>query len=386
MKYYWIGFLMSSLLFVSCIKDEPKNSECDILNVWVEGETYKDCFYQPETDMRKNDVLFTTKEIVFTVKSMISLPKIPLHFTLTPGATIEPANGSEQDFSKGPVTYTVTSEDGEWHRQYKVEFREAELPTLKYDFENYEVLNVDMLFFKYSYYKWFEKDENGKRKDIWATGNQGFGMGNSNLGPDEYPTVPEKNGYDGSCVRMETKDAGLMAAALKKYIVFCFFFSGEFDANLAMTSSLQSTLMGTNHAFPQEPVKVTGYYKYRPGAEFKNEKNEVVPGVVDEGDIYAVLYRNQDENGNSVVLDGSNVLTSKYIVSKAQVKTLPPTDEWKPFEMFFDDVAPVDQDVLDNFGYNLALVFSSSKRGAEFCGAVGSTLYIDKVVVSLERE
>ena len=83
---------------------------------------------------------------------------------------------------------------------------------------------------------------------------------------------------------------------------------------------------------------------------------------------------------------GSNVLTSKYIVSKAQVKTLPPTDEWKPFEMFFDDVAPVDQDVLDNFGYNLALVFSSSKRGAEFCGAVGSTLYIDKVVVSLERE
>ena len=24
MKYYWIGFLMSSLLFVSCIKDEPK--------------------------------------------------------------------------------------------------------------------------------------------------------------------------------------------------------------------------------------------------------------------------------------------------------------------------------------------------------------------------
>ena len=176
---------MSSLLLVSCIKDEPKNSECDILNVWVEGEAYKDCFYQPETDMRKNDLLFSTKEIVFTVKSMISLPKIPLHFTLTPGATIEPANGSEQDFSKGPVTYTVTSEDGAWHRQYKVEFKEAELPTLKYDFENYETLDVNMLIFKYSYYSWFEMDENGNRKNIWATGNQGFGMGNSNLTPDE---------------------------------------------------------------------------------------------------------------------------------------------------------------------------------------------------------
>ena len=386
MKYYWFGFLMSSLLLVSCIKDEPKNSECDILNVWVEGEAYKDCFYQPETDMRKNDLLFSTKEIVFTVKSMISLPKIPLHFTLTPGATIEPANGSEQDFSKGPVTYTVTSEDGEWHRQYKVEFKEADLPTLKYDFENYETLDVNMLIFKYSYYSWFEMDENGNRKNIWATGNQGFGMGNSNLKAEEYPTVPDKNGYEGACVRMETKSAGAMAAALKKYIAAGNLFIGEFDVNNALKSSLESTLMGKNNPFPQEPVKVTGYYKYRPGAEFRNEKNEVVPGVVDEGDIYAVLYRNKDAEGNPVVLDGGNVLTSKYIVSKAQVKSLPATDEWKPFEMFFEDVAPVDQQILDNYGYNLALVFSSSKRGAEFCGAIGSTLYIDKVAISLEKE
>ena len=111
----------------------------------------------------------------------------------------------------------------------------------------------------------------------------------------------------------------------------------------------------------------------------------MVPGVVDEGDIYAVLYRNKDAEGNPVVLDGGNVLTSKYIVSKAQVKSLPATDEWKPFEMFFEDVAPVDQQILDNYGYNLALVFSSSKRGAEFCGAIGSTLYIDEVELSFKE-
>jgi hypothetical protein len=349
-------------------------------------DQFKDCFFQPETDMRKENLVLSNDKIVFTVKSILSLPSIPLHFTLTPGATIEPANGSVQDFSKGPVTYTVTSEDGQWHRQYQVEFKEPELPTLEYNFENFETNEVDMWIMKYSYYSWYEKDENGNKKSIWATGNQGFGMGNSSLSADEYPTVPDKDGYDGYCVRMQTKSAGQMAAALKKYIAAGNLFIGEFDVNKALTSSLASTLMGKNNPFPQEPVKVTGYYKYRPGAEFRNEKNEVVPGVVDEGDIYAVLYRNQDANGNPVVLDGGNVLTSEYIVSKAQVKSLPATDEWKPFEMFFEDVAPLNEQILDKFGYNLALVFSSSKRGAEFCGAIGSTLYIDKVAISLEKE
>ena len=32
---------------------------------------------------------------------------------ITPGATIEPANGSVQDFTEGPVVYVVTSQDGE---------------------------------------------------------------------------------------------------------------------------------------------------------------------------------------------------------------------------------------------------------------------------------
>jgi len=49
-------------------------------------------------------------------------------------------------------------------------------------------------------------------------------------------------------------------------------------------------------------------------------------------------------------------------------------------------VAPIDDSTLEQFGYNLALVFSSSKNGAQFCGAVGSTLYVDKVVISLEKE
>lgn len=385
MKYYSLLFILFTLTLTSCIKDEPLNSECDILSVWIEGDQYKDCFYQPETDMRINEVLYSTNTITFTVKSMLSLPKIPLHFTITPGATIEPANGSEQDFSKGSVTYTVTSEDGSWKRQYNIIFREAELPTLKYDFENFELINFNNFLFKYSYYSWFEYDKSGNKVNLWATGNQGFGMGNSNLAPEAYPTVPVEEGYDGKCVKMQTLDAGPLASAIKKYIAAGNLFIGAFDMNQALTNSLGSTLMGKDNAFTEEPVKVTGYYKYQPGKEFRDGENKIVEKT-DEADAYAVLYRNIDEEGKPVVLDGGNVLTSKYIISKARVASLPQTNEWKPFEMFFEDVSPIDHTLLKNRGYNLALVFSSSKEGAKFCGAIGSTLYIDKVAISLEKE
>ena len=202
---------------------------------------------------------------------------------------------------------------------------------------------------------------------------------------------------------METLNAGKMAEAVHKYIAAGNLFIGAFDVNLALTNSLASTKMGKDNAFTEEPVKVTGYYKYQPGAEYRDAENNgyykyqpgaeyrdaennIVPNKTDEGDAYAVLYRNIDEEGNPVVLDGGNVLTSKYIVSKARVANLTPTNEWKPFEMFFEDVSPVDHTLLKNRGYNLALVFSSSKEGANFCGAIGSTLYIDKVVISLEKE
>ncbi len=385
MKYYPYYILLFVFLLTSCIKDEEANKECDILSAWVEGDQYKEWFYQPETDMRVNEVLYATNTITFTVKSMISLPKIPLHFNITPGATIQPANGSEQDFRNGPVTYTVTSQDGSWKREYKVIFREAEFPT-DYNFENFELTTYDLFIIKCSYYSWYEFDSKGNKINLWATGNQGFGMGNSNLKPEEYPTVPDANGYEGKCVKMQTLNAGKMAEAVHKYIAAGNLFIGAFDVNSALTNSLASTKMGNNYTFTTEPIKVTGYYKYQPGAEYRDAENNIVPNKTDEADAYAVLYRNIDEEGNPVVLDGGNVLNSKYVVSKARVESLPPTNDWKPFEMVFKDVAPINPDILSYRGYNLALVFSSSKEGANFCGAIGSTLYIDKVVISLEKE
>lgn len=385
MKKYLLLCLLSATLFGSCIKDEPQNSECDITSAWVEGLIYQPFFYQPKTDMRIDNVLTSQDHITFIVRRMNLMPKIPVHFQLTPGATISPENGSAQNFRKGPVVYTVTSEDGAWQRRYTVEFREAELPALEYHFENVDLKKEDFLIFNYQYYKWYETDEKGKRVDIWASGNQGFGMGNSSLKPEQYPTTPDEDGYKGRCVKLTTLNAGPLAEAVKKYIAAGNLFIGSFDVNRALTESLRSTLMGDGNAFSKEPVKVSGYYKYKPGDVFTDEENHPQPGMTDQADIYAVLYRNQDSNGNKVVLDGGNVLTSPYIVRRARMESLPATDQWTPFEMYFDEVAPIDYQLLEARGYNLALVFSSSKDGALFRGAVGSTLYIDEVTVSVEK-
>jgi hypothetical protein len=110
-----------------------------------------------------------------------------------------------------------------------------------------------------------------------------------------------------------------------------------------------------------------------------------VPDRTDEASIYAVYYRNEDADGNKIILHGDDVLTSPYIVRKAEMKTVPATDEWTYFEMDFEGAKP-DPQLMKNLGYNLTVVFSSSKDGASFEGAIGSELYVDEVEVLYTKE
>ena len=118
---------------------------------------------------------------------------------------------------------------------------------------------------------------------------------------------------------------------------------------------------------------------------FTDKDSKPVEGRIDEPSIYSVLYLNHDEQGNEIMLHGDDVLSSPYIVRKAQVASLPPTGEWQRFEMTFQGSDPIDYELLANRGYNLALVFSSSKTGDLFEGALGSTLYVDKVEITFNE-
>lgn len=369
------------MTLTSCIKDEPLNNECDITSAWVEGDEYKVYFDNP-TQMHVDNISSTEKEIVFTVRSTVSLSKqIPVNFTMTDGATIEPANGSMQDFTAGPVTYTVTSQDGQWKRQYTVVFKEPILPSYKFSFEHVETVESSN---KCSYHEFYEETEETGRQNIWASGNRGAQMTIAYASkPEAFPTYSTPDGYQGKGVCLQTISTGQLAAILKKPIAAGNLFLGKFLMDSVLVKPLRATQFGI--LINKEPVRLTGYYKYQPGKEFTDKDMKVVPGRVDEADIYAVFYRNKDSEGNDVWLYGDDVLTSPLIVSKAVVKSLPATNEWTRFEAFFEG-ADADPAIMAKNGYNLALVFSSSKAGATFEGAVGSVLYVDEVEVSFEKE
>ena len=61
--------------------------------------------------------------------------------------------------------------------------------------------------------------------------------------------------------------------------------------------------------------------------------------------------------------------------------------DWKDFYVPFKSVADkeFDYEKLMNNEYAIAIVASSSKNGAAFEGAVGSTLYIDEIEIVWEE-
>ena len=161
-------------------------------------------------------------------------------------------------------------------------------------------------------------------------------------------------------------------------------FLGAFDMSAALTDALKATMFGL--PFDKKPKTFSGYYKYQPGEKYQDKNQTIIEGKTDKASIYAILYLNHDENGNAVTLDGNNAQTSPLIVATAIVNNIPPTDNWTQFKEDFRFIQSFSQDILENRGYSLAIVFSSSADGDFFQGAIGSTLCIDNVRIVCETE
>lgn len=163
---------------------------------------------------------------------------------------------------------------------------------------------------------------------------------------------------------------------------------GRFVVEHVLSDALKATQFGIPNS--KEPVRITGWYKYKPGEKFTDKNMKVYPDRQDEASIYAVYYRNTDSKGESYTLDGhaledlDKLLDNPQVYKVARVASLPPTDTWTVWEMFFEG-RDAPNDIVAGQGFNLALVFSSSKMGAQFEGAIGSTLYIDEVEVLYEK-
>ncbi len=375
MKIFRILLALSVCLSaVSCIKDEPRNSECDIVSVSL-----------PDGVLNRAPVISNDKIILY-VRNDVSLFSLAPEFELTPGATISPESGTPRSFLI-PQEYTVTSEDGEWHKKYVVEVRRNNSVNLNYDFEN--VREVSALGGSCSYDVFFEVGTSGEERWAWASANAAYALTLQASAPNTFPTYQSPDGVKGKCAVLVTRSTGDFGKRVGKPIAAGNLFMGKFD----MTNALKYPLLATNFGTPftKVPTTFSGFYKFTPGETYceANEKGELVPvpGKIDQFNLYAVMFESIDGKD---FLNGENVLAedNEQIISTALIPDRGPSEEWKEFTVPFvyRPGKSIDPEKLKAGRYSIAVVMSSSQDGDFFCGAIGSTLMVDELSIVCQDE
>ena len=187
--------LFAGLAAVSCIKEEAPNSEADIESCTLPG------------DVLNRDPVIENDKVTLHLKKGTDLSSLSPEFTLTPGATISPASGTTRDFTS-PQTYEVTSEDGRWKKQYRVEATTSGLTTTVYRFENARMDSNG------KYQIFYETDAAGAEILTWASGNPGFALTGAGSGYADYPTYQSESGYKGKCLALTTRKTGSFGAGV----------------------------------------------------------------------------------------------------------------------------------------------------------------------------
>ena len=362
--------LATTLLLSACIRDEAPNAECDILAVKANWLEENNSILSGKPVIKNNEVWFYVKEGT----GIETLKQIEPEFELTPGASIVKDTVTENGERGINIHYTTTSEDGVWSKDYLVSFTIQSFIEYgkPFSFEHY---TYDR------YHSWYEVDTCGTELKWWASGNAGFAF----TGKKEFPTTADPEGVAGHCVKLTTRDTGSFGNMAGMPIAAGNIFIGEFQSANAMKKPLEATRFGLQ-IIPAEPVSLKGYYKYTPGEVFTDKMKRPVEGRKDTCAIYSVVY--EVDPANVVTLDGSNVLSSERIVLVAQLENPGEPTEWTQFEIPYKSANGniFDKEKLQRGEYAITVVASSSKDGAFFEGAVGSTLYVDEIEIVWNNE
>lgn len=362
---YWIIYLLLSITLASCIQDEAPNAEADIIGCTVPG------------NILKRDPIIENKQVTLMVKADADLARQSPEFTLTPGATISPASGTERNFTQ-PQYYTVISQDGNWKKEYQVSYIISGIST-EFHFETVDqVVNKNPI---YTYDVFYDTDFVTGNSINWASGNAGFALtGNGTNDPGSFPTCSTAEGKIGKGVKLETMQTGSFGTGFGMPIAAGNLFMGTFDVGAALGNALKATKLG--RPFEHVPTGVKGYYKYQAGEVFE-ENGKPVADKKDTWDVYAVFYEvpaDRKELDGTIVENNythPNIVSLAFLDEKDRKETAEWTEFYIPFVM--KPGKTIDKNLLEEDGYNVSIVFSSSKEGNYFRGAPGSTLFIDEV-------
>ncbi len=125
-----------------------------------------------------------------------------------------------------------------------------------------------------NYYVWQRVMDDGSLKSDWASGNGGFILSMNSAKPEEYPTIPLMEGFDGKAVQLTTRSTGAFGVWANKRIAAGNLFLGTFVVDSALQSPMKATNFGV--VYDSKPIKMTGYYKYAPGKNYQDRKGNIL--------------------------------------------------------------------------------------------------------------
>ena len=157
-------------------------------------------------------------------------------------------------------------------------------------------------------------------------------------------------------------------------------YTGQVDARNLVGKPLESTLFGQPYS-SGIPEIVDFTYQYKAGEKvIHGQYKKVELPSEDRAAVSAVFYEVTDD---ASYLNGVTLQTDARIVAKGYVELEPttPADTWQTYRLRLTPVDEARYEAVDftTKKYRLALVFSSSFRGAEYIGAVGSELRLREV-------
>lgn len=353
-----------------CIRSEAPNAEADIVRCTLPAG-----YIINEDNINYNASFKSSVQaypLDITVNDDVRLDKLAPQFQLTPGATIEPASGSIQNFTE-PVRYTVTSEDGQWQRPYLVSIVHKDVVQIPdfYTFDNYITEN--------SYHVMVE----GSLQ--WCSGNGGFKLTGAGTDPLKYPTSYFGQGRTNGCVKMQTLKTGSLGESFGKPLAAGSLHMGSFDIIHAVSDALKSTRFGVSYT--HIPDSIVCWYKYVSGPEFyEPAERKYIPGKKDFASISAIFFESTDEEPmlDAYITTPENNWSHKNMVAVARVAEIGDTEEWTRISIPFDYKRfskQIDPAKLEAGVYKISIIMSSSTDGGNFRGAPGSIFLVDDMQI-----
>lgn len=285
-------------------------------------------------------------KVLFSSKDM-NLKSLTPFYTLSIGAKCNLKQDVTADFS-APVRVIVTSEDGFTTKTYTIQ---PELSSITFDFERWTALND------------FEHPLGG-----WSSSNVGLQISKSMLNkPKQYSVRKTSEAYSGDyAVQVSTEELGVLGQSIAAGALFL----GTFDA----TNIVKDPLSGPRFGVPWAnvtPLSFSGWYKYFPGKQMVNKASQSIEGI-DELDLYAVVFYGD-------ILTSHDIQTSSRVLYKARLTDMSAKKDYTHFELPFESTG-----VTAPAGAQLryTIVASSSRRGNEFLGAIGSRLLLDDLQIT----